>query len=217
MGGCLNDPKAAEKKAAKQGKTPEQCKVIDYFYGGGGCLSSTMSDSEYESLVQARANSEDFKARALNKLGIDETEVNEIEPVHFEGYNFDNKSARAIQGKDLVWRSSQYQITWLFFSSTQIYVYQYTFNMDSNTVKEKTDEYFYRDVTNFSSKSDSVEKIVPKSGGCLQVSYINQNVDTSTFMIVVPGMNFTCSMSQNEYTDRAIQGMKSKLREKKNS
>ena len=41
------------------------------------------------------------------------------------------------------------------------------------------------------------------------------NVDANRFAITVPGDKFYCSLEQNDYTERAIQGMKAKLREKK--
>ena len=50
-----------------------------------------------------------------------------------------------------------YQISWLFFSATQLYAYQYTFNMDNFDKKEQTLEYFYKDVTNFATSSDTEE------------------------------------------------------------
>ena len=78
-----------------KGRTEEQKKVIRYFLGGGGCLSKTMSDEEYEAAVMAKARSMDFKQKALNKIGLDESQVNEIEPVHFEGYYFDEKKTYA--------------------------------------------------------------------------------------------------------------------------
>lgn len=96
-----------------KGRTEEQKKVIRYFLGGGGCLSKTMSDEEYEAAVMAKARSMDFKQKALNKIGLDESQVNEIEPVHFEGYYFDEKKTYAKWGKDRKWRSSAYQISWI--------------------------------------------------------------------------------------------------------
>ena len=199
-----------------KGRTEEQKKVIKYFLGGGGCLSSTIQDEEYDALVQAKAKSMDFKQKALNKIGLDESQVNEIEPVHFEGYYFDEKKTYAKWGKDRVWRSSAYQVSWLFFSSTQVYVYQYTFNMDEDGKKESTEEYFYRDITNFSTSSDTVEKEVLNKVNCNgQAIYVRKNVDSNRFALVVPGDKFYCSMEQSDYTERAIQGMKAKLREKK--
>jgi len=211
---------AAEKQAAMKralkGRTADQQKVIKYFYGAGGCMSKNITDSEYDSMLNAKLNSMDIKRKALSKLGLDESQVNEIEPVHFEGYLFDDEKAYAICGKDGLWRSSAYQVTWVFFSDSQVFVYKYTFNMDEDGKKEMTDEYFYKDITNFSSVSDTVEKEVPVQKGCLgKTSYVRKSVETSTFSIIVPGEKFWCSMDQNDYTERAIQGMKAKLREKK--
>lgn len=200
-----------------KGRTEEQKKVIRYFLGGGGCLASTLKDAEYDALVQTKAKSMNFKQKALNKIGLDESQVNEIEPVHFEGYCFDEKKAYAKWGKDRMWRSSAYQISWIFFSSTQVYVYQYTFNMAEDGKKEVTEEYFYKDITNFSTSSDTVEKEVLDKISCNgTATYSRKNVDSNRFALVVPGGKFYCSMEQSDYTERAIQGMKAKLREKKN-
>ncbi len=199
-----------------KGRTPEQQRVIKYFLGAGGCLSSSLSDEEYDALVMAKASSMNFKQKALNKIGLDESQVNEIEPVHFEGYLFDSKKTYAKSGKDHKWRSSAYQISWIFFSATEVYVYQYTFNMDEEGKKEATEEYFYKDITNFSTSSDTVEKEILDKINCKgEASYIRKNVDSNRFALVVPGDKFYCSMEQTDYTERAIQGMKAKLREKK--
>ena len=97
---------AQDIKRLCKGRTTEQQQVIKYFLGGGGCLSSGLSDEQYESMVMAKARSMDFKKKALDKIGLDESQVNEIEPVHFEGYWFDEKKAYAKWGKDRKWRSS---------------------------------------------------------------------------------------------------------------
>ena len=209
----------SEMNQRMKGRTPEQKKVIKYFYGEGGCLSFLspgLKDEDYDAMVQAKAKSMDFRQKALNKIGLDESQVSEIEPVHFEGYWFDEKKTLARWGKDKVWRSSAYQVTWIFFSSSQIYVYQYTFNMDEDGKKESTEEYFYKDITNFSTTSDTVEKWVLDKVSCKgDAFYARKNVDANRFAIIVPGDKFYCSMDQNDYTERAIQGMKAKLREKK--
>lgn len=210
----------SEMQQRMKGRTPEQKKVIKYFYGEGGCLSFLspgLKDEDYDAMVQAKAKSIDFRQKALNKIGLDESQVSEIEPVHFEGYWFDEKKTLAKWGKnDKEWRSSAYQTTWIFFSSSQIYVYQYTFNMDEDGKKESTEEYFYKDITNFSTTSDTIEKYVLDKVSCKgDATYARKNVDANRFAIIVPGDKFYCSMDQNDYTEKAIQGMKAKLREKK--
>lgn len=210
--------KQAEMQRMLKGRTPEQQKVIKYFYGAGGCLSKGLSDEEYDSMVMNAARSMDFRQKALNKIGVDESEVKEIEPVHFESYYFTNKNDNLNRfGNDYKWRSSEYMITWVFFGDSQIYVYQYTMNMASGSKKEQTMDYFYKDVTNFSAASETYEKEVLEKVNCSgQAVYARKTVEANEFRIIVPGDKVTCSMDQNDYTERAIQGMKAKLREKKN-
>ena len=193
-------------------RTDDQQTVIRYFCNEPSCLSKKpITDGEYEEMVSNFLASNDFKKKALGKIGLDEDQVNEIEPIHFEGYRFD-KDSLSKQGEDGKWRSSKYQVSWLFFSDTQVYVYQNTFFMDQDGRKEATEEYFYRDITNFSTSSDTTETATyDKNAG----KDVLVNVDANRFAITVPGDKFYCSLEQNDYTERAIQGMKAKLREKK--
>ena len=211
--------KQANMKKELKGKTPDQQKVIKYFFGSGGCggcLSKGLSDGEYESMVMTKAKSMDFKQKALDKIGLDESQVNEVAPIHFENYDFEVEDPYVRRGKDNVWRSAVYQITWIFFSSTQVYVYQYTFNMQNDGKKEKTEEYFYKDITNFSTTSDTVDKTTFHKVSCTgKVTYIRAKIDTNRFTLSAMGDKFYCAMKQNDYAEKAIQGMKAKLREKK--
>lgn len=197
-----------------KGRTDEQAAVIRYFCDDPKCLSKQpISDAEYDEMVLAVLRSNDYKKKALDKIGLDEDQVKEIEPVHFEGFQYDKQSL-AKQGDDGKYRSSKYQVSWLFFSSTQVYLYQNTFNMDEDGKKESTEEYFYKDITNFSTSSDTVETpFYDEETG----KDILKNVDSNRFAITVPGDKFYCSLEQNDYTENAIRGMKSMLREKKNS
>lgn len=195
-----------------KGRTDEQAAVIRYFCNDPKCLSKQpISDAEYDEMVLAVLRSNDYKKKALDKIGLDEDQVKEIEPVHFEGFQYDKQSL-AKQGDDGKYRSSKYQVSWLFFSSTQVYLYQNTFNMDEDGKKESTEEYFYKDITNFSTSSDTVETpFYDEETG----KDILKNVDSNRFAITVPGDKFYCSLEQNDYTENAIRGMKSMLREKK--
>ncbi|HOZ95693.1 MAG TPA: hypothetical protein PLS07_09675 [Niabella sp.] len=194
----------AELKRLLVGKTQEQQDVIKYFFGKGGFLTKRISDAEYDNLVANKAGQTDFKQKALNKIGVDESEVREIEPVNFQWYDFDN-STYDKKGADNIWRSSAYEITWMFFSGSQIMVYQYLFHMDKSEVKENTEEYFYKDVVSFSTRTGTVQS---KTG--------NAQINTNVFRINLPGDNFeTAIRSSDDSVERVIQGMKAKLREKK--
>jgi hypothetical protein len=208
----LSDP--AYVKVQYKNRSEEQKKVIRYFAVGDGCFKKTISDQDYDNLVKACLAKEDFKQKAINKIGLDESELQEIEPVHFEGWTYgkDNGVTYSKRGKDGNWRSSAYQTSWLFFSSTQVYLYQNTIHFDKDNKKVATEEYFYKDITNFSTSSDTIET---PYWDIKERKNLLENVDTNRFALTVPGDKFYCSMEQNDYTERAIQGMKAKLREKK--
>jgi len=201
-----------------KGRTTEQKSVIKYFLSPGGCLGGGLKDAGYDTIVQKYATGTDFKQKALSKIGLDESQISEIDPVHFEGYYFPEKGKLYVKpGKDRKWRSNLYQISWLFFSSTQVYVYQYTFNLDEDTKKESTEEYFYKDITNFSTSSDTIERedVLVKVSCKGKPEYGRKTVEYDRFALVVPGANFYCSMDRKDDNDQIIQAMKQKLREKK--
>lgn len=199
-----NSPNAKAVRAVSQGKTPEQVKVIEYFCAEG-CLTSKMSDDDYLNMVRTKRDSMNFKQKALDKIGLDEDEVSEIPPAMFEGFVFKNAYAkRNAAGK---WVSSAYQVSWVFFSATQIYLYSYTFNMDEDKKSERTDEFFYKDVTSFSTMSET------DTAHALQDKKFE--VTSEQFAMVVPGDKLFLAMGDVEDADSIIQGMKQKLREKK--
>ena len=206
-----NDSKWVKERI--KGRTDSQKAVIRYFCNEPACLAkSPISDAEYDEMVAQVIGSCDFKQKALDKIGMDEDELKEIEPVHFEGYQFEDAFAK--QGKDNKWRSSKYQLSWLFFSTNQLFLYQYTFNMDEDGKKEATEEYFYKDITNFSTSSDTVETSVYNAKTDKDELV---NVNSNRFAITVPGDKFYCSLEQSDYTEQSIRGMKSLLRDKKNN
>lgn len=206
-----HDSEAVKIALKEKNRSDNQKKVIRYFLNEG-CGAKRMSDSEYDTMVHTVVSQFDFKKRALNKIGLDESELQEIAPVTFEGYSF--KKAWARRGDDNLWRSSCYQVSWLFFSATQVYMYQYTLNMDCDEKRERTDEYFYKDITNFSSVTETEE--VHDKYDKAKKTWTKVNVDSTQFAIVVPGDKLYCAMTQSDEAERSISGMKAKLREKKN-
>lgn len=207
---------AVEKKLMKN-RSESQKAVIRYFcHNSDQCVPSFLlkkiiSDSEYDRMLRNYLNSNGyFEAQAINKIGLDESEIREIEPVHFEGYVYDTNSLYK-KGQDGIDRSSKYQVTWIFFNANQLYLYQNTFNMAEDGKKERTEEYFYRDITNFSTTTETEEVVV---GGNKEARI---KIDSTKFSIVVPGDKLLCSMEQSEYTENSIKGMRSMLRDKKNA
>ena len=197
-----------------KGKTTEQKQVIKYFLDSG-CLAKLtgMKDEAYDQMVQSTLNGLNLKQKALGKIGLDEDEVKEIAPIFLHGYNYDDNGALSKIGSDGLSRSSKYDATWLFFSDSHVYMYAHTFDMTSGTKREKTEEYFYRDITNFSTSSDTVE--VTQLSGCKKDKINKVNVEFSRFALVVPGDKFFCSTSGVPDAEQSVSAMKQKLREKK--
>ncbi len=206
---------AKEIRELKKGRTPEQKRNISYICYETGCLGAKVKDDEYDQLVAQKIQSIDWKRKALNKIGIDESQVNEVEPIHLESYYFDEKNTIARLGADKKWRSSHYQISWVFASDTHIYIWQYTFSMIDDTKKEKTEEYFYKDITNFSTANETVEKDICDISCTGKQKWSHKNVDYNEFAVIVPGDKFRCAVEDNEYVEASVQGLKAKLREKK--
>lgn len=204
---------SSEVKQRGKNRTPEQKMALRYFLNDG-CLQKKPSDEEYDNLVRKMIAERNLNnpQTALDKLGVDADEVTEVKPLFLEGYVFGDKNSYAKVGKDNEWRSSKYQVSWIFCSATHVYLYQYTFNTDEDGKKVATKEYFFKDITNFSSSSDTVETPYWDKK---QKKVVLKNVDSTRFRITVPGDSLYCVMAQTDENEAAVKGLKAKLREKK--
>jgi F0F1-type ATP synthase assembly protein I len=173
-----------------------------------------MTDAEYDALVQNKIK--DSKAKALSKIGLDEDEVKEIAPADFEGYNREAKYARKRADGSVV--RSCYEKTWLFFSNTQVYFWNFKFHLDKDSKKEDTQEYFYKDVTSFSTSSESKKtKIYIPPQSCREKigTTKEEEVNYTMFTLVVPNDKQEVAMENTDANNNKVQAMKQKLREKK--
>ena len=185
-----------------RGKNSLQTDVITYFTRTG-CGAKTISDDQYYNIVNSIRSQYNSMQKAIDKIGLDPDEVKEIPPVYFEGFRFDNAYAKKTIGGR--WVSSTYEITWLFFSDSQVHVYRCRFNLDDDYKTEITDEYFYKDITSFTTIS---EEETTRSG---------ERIPTETFKLRGAGIEFSCSLTEMRDFETSIRGMKQKLREKKNA
>ncbi len=200
---------ASWKKKYLKGATPEQKKALNYFCPKTGCLGlfGGVKDAEYDAIIASLVENSNSYQKAIDKIGLDESELQEIPPVTLYGYEEGDVSKTTADG---AYRTNRYSITHLFFSSTQVYMYQLILNSVSNDKKERTEEYFYKDITNFSTATETVETLKVK--GCLgKMERIN--VEIQKFSLIVPGDKFFCSTYGD--IDQQVKAMKNKLREKK--
>lgn len=220
-------------KAMKLGKTKEQKKVIDFFadaYGAstGGCLKkiSKIKIEEYEKMIIDRCNSLNIKQRALQRIGLDEAEISEINPISLHSYVY---TLSEIKNREILLKivnntavTSKYEVTWLFFSQDQIYAYSIEFDMISDEIVEDVHEFFYSDITCFETVNHLVEDIRFDLKGCLKTkgclnSTVKNNYVVDSFVITVPGKDFAVSMRNSGNQFQSVQAAKAMLREKKYS
>ncbi|MDE6802313.1 MAG: hypothetical protein K2J06_06060 [Muribaculaceae bacterium] len=219
----------AVKEAKKRKCTPEQLTAWRYFTtpDKDGCTTkwNRVSDEEYDALVQNQLAKNGLltTARALKKLGLEPEDVAEFEPIRMDDFTSMNTADNLYKrGADGVFRTSSYQVTWILCSKDEVYVYQCTFSLIEDDKIDKGEEYFFKDVTNFSTTEVSDEVTVKEfeGGGCgkepkeVMKKY---KLEKTKFRITVPGDKVECAMALNEETQANIRRLKVLLREKKNA
>ena len=228
----------------KRGRTAEQCRCIEFIYSPdeaakrgclgkkkkkkkGGCLSKEyeMDMEEYLAYVQKTVDSLNLKERALAKIGLDESQVTEIEPIVLNSFIW--------KGDDVVtkWEETEkvghwlgatnkYSVTWIFFSDTQIYTYNYTFNTTTNVVSEFTRDFFYSDITCIRTEHEVAEKLKTELAGCgcfkkKEAKYHYDLLHYDYLQITVPGDSYSFYCRTTDTLEQSIQATKSMIREKK--
>ena len=186
----------------------------------GGCIfkrrkNKEMTEDEYLAAIAEKIREMNVQQRALNKLGLDISQVSEIEPKEFRNFYYES----GVLLKD--GNSSKFQVTWLFFSGDQAFVYDLIFDMCNDSETESCLEYFYKDITCVYAK-DTVKEVTALDvslGGCLRrkpkVDESKGYIKTTGFYIVVPGDEFHCSMRAGNHVRDMVFAMKQKIREKK--
>lgn len=218
----------------KTGKTQEQKKIIDFFMSGvegclnGGSIFSSMKIEEYEGMISNRLSQMNLKEKAIEKIGLDESEISEISPVVLSGYiweDFDHDDwddIVLIQTKNERVVSSRYSVSWLFFSQKQMYCYTYTFDMISDRIWEESMEFFYQDITCLKINNSLVQKIEDKNQmgcGCLKTGKKAESYSyyVDELEIVVPGRSFSFAMRNNSKLAKSLLAARNMVREKKYS
>lgn len=192
-----------EKRIRKmcEGKSQFQKNIIIYFLRR--CkLKMPITDDDFYGFISWFRNNYNSVENVLGQLGVDEDDVKEIAPVHFEGFKYQDAFVKTNMKKQLV--SSIYETSWLFFSPNQIFVYKATMNLFDNTIHVVADEFFYRDIVSFSTLTDR------------EAANTGMNIPMDSFsMLNSGGERFTCSMTNVPDAKTSIDGMKQLLREKK--
>lgn len=204
-------------QALLEGKNTEQQAIIKYFLGDpsccgcGACFNKLMTDEEYAEKVaeKIRLHKLDTPDYPADKLGFNMDEQ-ESPPIRFAGYKFEDALVKKTEHGSYV--SSNVEVSWMFFSSTQVMFYTCLFVMIDSRVRENTLEFFYKDITAISTTDKTVKaKYVFESSKIVA----NSEVGTTEVRIVVPGDSLYLAMGKDEDNDNKIQTIKRILREKK--
>ena len=230
----------------KRGKHPGQCKCIDYLYtpeedakkgcGGkkkkkkkkGGCFGKAPAwdMDDYLAYVQKYVDDLNLRQRAIEKIGLDESQIMEIPPVNL---NFFHRRGDDVISKweetdiEGIWRyvSNKFHVTWIFFSATQIYTYTYVLDTISDNAVESTRDFFYKDITCIRTEHEVEEHIIERKQGCgcfkkKESKFYHRNNEYDTLQITVPNDSYSFNCVTSETIEQSIQAAKAMIREKKN-
>ena len=207
-------------KLMQRGRTDEQQAIIKYFLSDGGCLSSftVMKDKDFDKLLYDAVSSIDMKGKALAKLGLDPTQVGDVNPIYLDGYYFnpievEKGNILLKMGRDDLTRCSSYELTCLLFGREQLYAYSYKFSMINLEVLEEASEFFYSDIDSVEVETKVKEKLLTGKG-C--TGSLNWRYETNTFLtlkVSVPGNSFICSVRPEN--EQSLMGLKHLIRDRK--
>lgn len=189
--------------------------VIIWIVRYGGRPTDAEIDAQRDSFMSA------LKDQALRKLGIDEEETKIAPPLFLRGYSFGcsvlgdkaNMELCDKKGKDGFWRSPECVLSAFFFTEHEIHYYSRTVSLVSDAFKERTEEFFYKDIV--SIKTEEIEKpsVDPKTGK----ESLTEKTRSAAFMLRNTGGETTqCACNNTEEADNAVNAMRSLVRLKKN-
>lgn len=191
-----------------------------------GCLSkwNHVSDAEFDNMLQKQLAKHGLltNGRACKKLGIEPEDVAVYEPIVMKDYiSFMPTAANyARKGDDGKIRTSNYQVTWILCNRDQVFVFQCTFSLVEDDKVDHTEEYFFKDVTNFTTTevSDEITLTEMEDGGCGKSAKevtTKVKIEKTKFRISVPGEKFECALDLTPEMQEKIRALKVLLREKK--
>ena len=214
----------------KRGKSPDQCKCIDFFIAPDvkkkkGCLKpKDWTIDDYCAHVQRVIDSMNLKQRAIEKIGLDESQISEIPPIYLASFARGDGLYIKTSEDFTKYVTNKFSVTWIFFSSTQLYTYTYVLDTTSDNSVEYTRDFFYSDITCIRTEHE-VEEVInavkQKGCGCLAMlkkkeqKYVHNNRHWDTLQITVPSDAYSFCCRTTATLEQSIQAAKAMIREKK--
>ncbi len=170
-------------------------------------------DAELDKFYAKTVEEMNIKQAAMKKINLDESDktLTEVTPIDFAAQIYDGWYRFGADGEI---RTDDREITYIFFSREQIYLYKVFFSLTGRDQKiENTREFFYSDIVSISTNSVIKTLNTKKAASTVK----NETIESEEFTLVVPGDRITCSVPPNYSNKKSpIQGMKTQIRAKKN-
>ena len=147
----------------------------------------------------------------MSKIGISEEQLADVEPFFIYGSILSGAQDWFRTDASGVIRADHNEITWLFFSKDQVYLYNIKFRLTTPKKTETTQEFFYTDIVSVTigSESTSVD-----SRNCVD-GLSSSAIEVEKFKLIVPGDKMSFAFTSNDGVSGSIQAMKNKIRDKK--
>lgn len=165
-----------------------------------------ISHADYEKIVDSAIERMNIKELAMERLGLDEEQCKEIEPIVFRDRVLDNTSLTAVDPETGKIHSSTQSVTLIFFTDEQVFVYKQQFDMCCNRKEEWTSEFFYIDICDLSTYNKTNTYNFESSA----LEY-NELVVS----LVATNSEISFCMDGDQARMESIQAMRQKIRERK--
>ena len=160
-----------------------------------------MSANEYDNAVNEMISHLGTNPREY--VGLDSSEIEDIDPISFEGYKFIGAGKVRKDDTDGLWRSDLYEKATIFFTGNEVHIYKVFLNILSGKTTEASDVLFYDDIVSISTKNE-IEKVGKES-----IEYISIN------LVSKGGNNMSIAIKGNEDRQKSINAMRALIKEKK--
>lgn len=160
-----------------------------------------LTGAEYDALVLKYLRL--YGSNPQEYLGLDETEICEIEPISFEGYSFKNASNARCDRDDKLWRTDRYEKLIVFFTQNEIHMYKINLNTLTEKIIETTNVVFYEDIVSLSTELET-ETFQGKTH-----EYISFNITTKG------GNTLNVALKGTKDVQRSVNAMRAMVKEKK--
>lgn len=124
-------------------------------------IGKSISDEEYDNSIKSALSK--VENDALENLDIDKAEIQEVEPITFECFNYDTFD-NIKKGKDGKIRTDRYKTVIIYPTQNELNTYEYDFSTTEELKMKTGTTYFYKDIVSISvsTKTRSISNMQNK-------------------------------------------------------